>query len=215
MKIILSSKDCRTRKRKLSVGHFAKYLLYILLNISCEAIWKALAFFSCLKKERCTIFRSQPHYSEPVMSSSQRDYLNQAVYNDISMGWVPSLYEYSSRASVCESASAQSKKEVGACGKVFSCLLAFGKLCRSCVPEQVSSWKAGPAFAFSGCDMAGGLSFAFDVFCITLTYLASQSLLVLNCRHCQVLLHFFLSEDRLRIIRNVSKQSMYSILKEF
>jgi len=32
-------------------------------------------------------------------------------------------------------------------------------------------------------DRVGGLGFAFDVFCITLLFLASQSLLVLNFNH--------------------------------
>jgi len=40
--------------------------------------------------------------------------------------------------------------------------------------------------------VAGCLGFAFDIFCVTaLSFLASQSLMVLNCWHCQVLLHFF------------------------
>jgi len=39
----------------------------------------------------------------------------------------------------------------------------------------------GPAFAFSEFDRVGGLGFAFDVFCVTLLFLASQRLLVLNC----------------------------------
>ncbi|CAK8690228.1 unnamed protein product [Clavelina lepadiformis] len=60
-----------------------------------------------------------PHYHQPyaeaqaygLMTNSQRDMLNNEVYQDIGMGWVPSLHDYSSRASVCESASAQSKKE--------------------------------------------------------------------------------------------------------
>nr|CAB3260569.1 uncharacterized protein LOC100175529 [Phallusia mammillata] len=55
--------------------------------------------------------QSKPQYMEPPMSETHRDYYNNAVYQDIGMGWVPSIYEYSSRASVCESASAQSKKE--------------------------------------------------------------------------------------------------------
>ena len=39
-----------------------------------------------------------------------------------------------------------------------------------------------PAFAFSDCDVAGCLGYAFDVFCVTaLSVLASQSLMVLNC----------------------------------
>jgi len=39
----------------------------------------------------------------------------------------------------------------------------------------------GTAFAFSDFDMVGGLGCAFDVCCVTLSFLASQSLLVLNC----------------------------------
>ena len=63
----------------------------------------------------------------------------------------------------------------------------------------------GPAFAFSDFDVAGCLGFAFDVFCFTaLSFLASQSPMVMNCWHCQVLLYFF-TENGLRIIRNVSK----------
>ena len=38
----------------------------------------------------------------------------------------------------------------------------------------------GPAFTFSEFDRIGGLGFAFDVFCVTLLFLASQSLSVLN-----------------------------------
>ena len=37
------------------------------------------------------------------------------------------------------------------------------------------------AFAFSDADTVGGLGFAFEVFSVTLLFLASQSLLVLNC----------------------------------
>jgi len=39
----------------------------------------------------------------------------------------------------------------------------------------------GLAFTVSEFDRVGGLGFAFDVFCVTLSFLASQSLLVLNC----------------------------------
>jgi len=40
----------------------------------------------------------------------------------------------------------------------------------------------GPAFTFSDFDVAVCLGFAFDVFCVTaLSFLASQSLMVLNC----------------------------------
>ena len=46
--------------------------------------------------------------------------------------------------------------------------------CRPCIP-------VGPAFTVSEFDGVGGLGFAFDVFCVTLLFLASQSLLVLNC----------------------------------
>ena len=49
----------------------------------------------------------------PTLTSTQRDMLNNEVYQDINlMGWAPSLNEYSSRASVCESGSVLSKKEV-------------------------------------------------------------------------------------------------------
>ena len=58
----------------------------------------------------------------------------------------------------------------------------------------------GPAFTVSEFDRVGGIGFAFDVFCVTLLFFASQSLLVLNCQHCQVLL-YFLTEDGFRIIR--------------
>ena len=54
-------------------------------------------------------FHSLPEAS-PEMTSVQRDQLNNEVYQDIGMGWVPSLHEYGSRASVCE--SVQSRKEV-------------------------------------------------------------------------------------------------------
>ena len=57
---------------------------------------------------------------------------------------------------------------------------------------------------FTGFDMAGNVGFAFDAFLVTLSFPASQSLFVLNCWHCQVLL-YFLTEGGLRIIRNVSK----------
>jgi len=39
----------------------------------------------------------------------------------------------------------------------------------------------GPAFTFSDFDRVSGLGSAFNVFCVTLLFLASQSLLVLNC----------------------------------
>jgi len=52
-------------------------------------------------------------------------------------------------------------------------------------------------------DVAGCLGFAFEVFCVTaLSFLASQSFMVLNCWHCQVLLYFF---DR-RWIKNNPKR---------
>jgi len=57
-----------------------------------------------------------------------------------------------------------------------------------------------PAFTFSDFDMVDDLIFAFDVFCVTLLFLESQSLLVLNCYQCQVLL-YFLTVDGLRIMR--------------
>jgi len=46
------------------------------------------------------------------------------------------------------------------------------------------------------CLAMGGLRFAVDVFCVTLTFLASQRLLFLNCPHCIVLIHF-LAEDEM------------------
>ena len=56
----------------------------------------------------------QPTNEPATMTSAQRDMLNNEVYQDIGLGlaWVPSLSEYSSRASVCESASIVSRKEV-------------------------------------------------------------------------------------------------------
>ena len=45
----------------------------------------------------------------------------------------------------------------------------------------VLALSAGPAFTFNEFDRVGGLGFAFDVFCVTLLLLASQTLLVLNC----------------------------------
>ena len=63
-------------------------------------------------------------------------------------------------------------------------------------------------------DLAGGLGFVLDVFCITLSFLASQSLMVLNCWHCQVLIYFFYWWW-IKNIRNISKWNMYSFLKAF
>jgi len=52
-------------------------------------------------------------------------------------------------------------------------------------PVQVSIAKKtefNSTFAFSDFYVAGGLGFALDVFCVTaLSFLASQSLMVLNC----------------------------------
>ena len=45
----------------------------------------------------------------------------------------------------------------------------------------LSARPVGPAFTVSEVDRVGGLGFAFDVFCVTLLFLASQSLLVFNC----------------------------------
>ena len=57
---------------------------------------------------------AQSHHlvTSQTMTSAQRDMLNNEVYQDIGMGWVPSINEYSSRASVCESTSVLSRKEV-------------------------------------------------------------------------------------------------------
>ena len=57
---------------------------------------------------------NSPHQTEepPIMTNAQRDMLNNEVYQDIGMGWVPSINDYSSRASVCESASIHSRREV-------------------------------------------------------------------------------------------------------
>lgn len=47
------------------------------------------------------------------MTNYERDQYNNEAYEDIrGMGWVPSLNEYGSRASVAESLPAKSKKEV-------------------------------------------------------------------------------------------------------
>ena len=51
-------------------------------------------------------------------------------------------------------------------------------LCRFCFSTFCIA--VGPAFTFSEFVRVGGLDFAFDVFCVTLLFLASQSLLVLN-----------------------------------
>ena len=59
---------------------------------------------------------------------------------------------------------------------LFSMITASYRFCFS-----IFCIAVGPDFAFNDFDMAGGLGFAFDVFCITLSFLASQSLLVLNC----------------------------------
>uniref|UniRef100_H2YG21 Uncharacterized protein n=1 Tax=Ciona savignyi TaxID=51511 RepID=H2YG21_CIOSA len=56
-------------------------------------------------------YQQQQHtHMEPGMTTAQRDILNNEVYQDIGMGWVPPLHEYGSRASVVESANAQYKK---------------------------------------------------------------------------------------------------------
>ena len=52
-------------------------------------------------------------------------------------------------------------------------------LCRSCF--STFCIPAGLAFTVSEFDRVGGLGFAFDDFCVTLLFLASQSLLLLNC----------------------------------
>ena len=62
-------------------------------------------------------------------------------------------------------------------------------LCRSCF--STFCIPVGPAFTVSEFDSVDGLGLAFDVFCVTLLFLASQSLLLLNCWHCQELLYYF------------------------
>ena len=52
-------------------------------------------------------------------------------------------------------------------------------LCRFCFSDFCI--PVSPAFTVSNFDRVGGLGFAFDVFCVTLLFLASQSLLLLNC----------------------------------
>jgi len=52
-------------------------------------------------------------------------------------------------------------------------------LCRLCLITFCIA--VGLAFTVSEFDRVGGLGFAFDVFCVTLLFLASQSLLVLKC----------------------------------
>jgi len=51
-------------------------------------------------------------------------------------------------------------------------------LCRFCFSTFCIA--VGPAFTFSKFDTVGSLGFAFDVFRVTLLFLLSQSLLVLN-----------------------------------
>ena len=70
---------------------------------------------------------------------------------------------------------------------LLSEIMAFRRFC-----FNIICITFGPAFAFSDFDMAGCLGFAFDVLCVTpLSFLALQSLIVLNWWHCQVLLYFF------------------------
>ena len=61
--------------------------------------------------------------------------------------------------------------------------------CRSCF--STFCIPVGPASTVSEFDRVDGLGFASDVFCVTLLFLASQSLLLLNCWHCQDLLYYF------------------------
>jgi len=61
----------------------------------------------------------------------------------------------------------------------------------------------GSAFACSDFYMVSSLGFVFDDFCVTLSFFASHSVLVLNWGHCQALL-YFMTEDGLKIIRKVS-----------
>lgn len=51
-------------------------------------------------------------FASAEITDEQRDMLNNKVYQDIGMGLLPSVDEYSSRASVCETASVQLRKEV-------------------------------------------------------------------------------------------------------
>ena len=61
----------------------------------------------------------------------------------------------------------------------IACLLKSPTL-RLCFCFSTFTIAVGPAFTFSDFDKVGGLGFDFDVFSITLLFLASHNLLVLN-----------------------------------
>jgi len=86
-------------------------------------------------------------------------------------------------------------------------------LCRSCF--STFCIPVGPAFTVSEFDRVDGLGFAFDVFCVTLLFLASQSLLLLNCWHCQELLYYFFDWRWIKINPKRLRIKMYSFLKAF
>ena len=71
------------------------------------------------------------------------------------------------------------------------------------------------AFTVSEFDRVDGLGFAFDAFCVTLLILASQSLLHLNCWHCQELLYYFFDWRWIKINPKRLGIKMYSFLKAF
>ena len=86
-------------------------------------------------------------------------------------------------------------------------------LCRSCF--STFCVPVGPAFPVSEFDRVDGLGFAFDVFCVTLLFLASQSLFLLNCWHCQELLYYFFDWRWIKINPKRLRIKMYSFLKAF
>jgi len=86
-------------------------------------------------------------------------------------------------------------------------------LCRSCF--STFCIPVGPAFTVSEFDRVDGLGLAFDVFCVTLLFLASQSLLLLNCWHCQELLYYFFDWGWIKINPKRLRIKMYSFLKAF
>ena len=84
-------------------------------------------------------------------------------------------------------------------------------LCQKCIFLQFDRVD-GLGFAF---DRVNGLCFAFDVFCVILLFLASQSLLLLNCWHCQELLYYFFDWRWIKINPKCLRIRMYSFLKAF
>ena len=86
-------------------------------------------------------------------------------------------------------------------------------LCRTCF--STFCIPVGAAFTGSEFDRADGLGFAFDIFCVTLLFLASQSLLLLNCWHCQELLYYFFDWRWIKISPKRLRIKMYSFLKAF